>query len=57
MTTPIEKIANRQIGVVESISPIEIKVNLDVEAPHSIAMGTRNPQLFPRLNGFFISPL
>ena len=56
MTTPIEKITNRQIGVVESISPSEIKVNLDVEAPHSIAMGTGNPQLFPRLNGFLLIP-
>ena len=56
MTTPIENIANRQIGVVEAISPIEIKVNLDIEAPHSIAMGTGNPQLFPRLNGFLLIP-
>ena len=56
MTTPIEKIASRQVGIIESISPIEIKVNLDIEAPHSIAMGTRNPQLFPRLNGFLLIP-
>ena len=56
MTTLIEQMSNRQIGVVESISPIEIKVNLDVEAPHSIAMGTGNPQLFPRLNGFLLIP-
>lgn len=56
MTTPIEKIANRQVGVVESISPVEVRVNLDIEAPHSIAMGTRNPQLFPRLNGFLLIP-
>ena len=56
MTTPIEQISNRKIGVVESISPAEVKVNLDVEAPHSIAMGTGNPQLFPRLNGFLLIP-
>ena len=56
MTTLIEQMASRQIGVVESISPVEVKVNLDVEAPHSIAMGTRNPQLFPRLNGFLLIP-
>ena len=56
MTTPIEQTASRQIGVVESISPVEVKVNLDVEAPHSIAMGTGNPQLFPRLNGFLLIP-
>ena len=56
MTTLIEQMSNRQIGVVESISPIDIKVNLDVEAPHSIAMGTGNPQLFPRLNGFLLIP-
>ncbi|MDE0151008.1 MAG: DUF87 domain-containing protein [Bdellovibrionales bacterium] len=56
MITPVEKIANRKIGIIESISPIEIKVNLDVEAPHSIAMGTGNPQLFPRLNGFLLIP-
>ena len=56
MITPIENIANRQIGVVEAISPVEIKVNLDIEAPHSIAMGTGNPQLFPRLNGFLLIP-
>ena len=56
MITPIENIANRQIGVVEAISPVEIKVNLDIEAPHSVAMGTGNPQLFPRLNGFLLIP-
>ena len=56
MITPIENIANRQIGVVEAISPVDIKVNLDIEAPHSIAMGAGNPQLFPRLNGFLLIP-
>ena len=56
MTTPIERIANRQIGTVEFISPADVKVNLDVEAPHSIAMGTGHPQLFPRLNGFLLIP-
>ncbi len=56
MTTPIEQIYNKQIGIVESIAPNELKVKLDVEAPHSIAMGTRIPQLFPRLNGFLLIP-
>ena len=54
MTTPIEQIANRQVGIVDFISSSEIEVNLDLESPHSIAMGTGQPQLFPRLNGFLL---
>ena len=56
MTTPIEQITNRQIGIVDSISPSVVEVNLDWEAPHSVSMGTGQPQPFSRLNGFLLIP-
>ena len=56
MMTPIEQITNRQVGVVDTISPSVIEVNLDWEAPHSTSMGAGQPQPFPRLNGFLLIP-
>ena len=56
MTTPIEQITDRQVGVVDTISPSEVEVNLDRETPQSVSMGTGQPQLCPRLNSFLLIP-
>lgn len=44
------------IGTVEFVSPKEIKVLLEINAPQSTAINTGIPQLFPKVNGFVLIP-
>lgn len=44
------------VGSVESCSPQEIKVLLDLSAPQDVAFNTGRPQGFPRLNGYVLIP-
>lgn len=44
------------IGTVEFVSPKEIKVLLNNEAPFNISLNTGIPQPFPRVNGFLLIP-
>ena len=56
MTTPIERSAGLVIGQVESVSPDEVRVSLDLEAPTSTALNAGSPSAFPRINGYVIVP-
>lgn len=56
MTTPIEWLANLVIGTVESVSPDEVRVLLELDAPHTTALNTGTPTAFPRLNGYVLIP-
>lgn len=56
MNTPIEKLANLVVGVVESISPNEVHILLELDAPNAIALNTGTPTPFPRINGYVIIP-
>lgn len=49
-------IRNQVIGTVEFVSPREIKVLLEIDAPQSTSLNTGIPQLFPRINGFLLIP-
>jgi hypothetical protein len=51
-----DKIRNTIIGSVEFVSPKEIKILLDLEAPQSTSINTGVPQVFPRINGFLLIP-
>ena len=55
-TLDYDFLRNLTIGTVESVSPTEIKVLLETDAPHNIAINTGIPNLFPRLNGFVLIP-
>jgi DNA helicase HerA-like ATPase len=44
------------VGTVESVSPNEIRVVLDLDAPQAIALNAGEPQRFPRINGFVLVP-
>jgi hypothetical protein len=55
--TPFEHVAGLRIGVVEFVSPSEIKVGLDLEAPESIALNTGDPRAFPRVNSYVLVPV
>jgi len=56
MNTPIELQAGLVIGQVESVSPAEIRVGIDVAAPRSMALNTGSPTSFPRINGYVLIP-
>ena len=50
----VELAENHRIGEVEFVSPNEIKVVLDQEAPRSVALNRDGPILFPRVNGYLL---
>ena len=56
MGTPIERIAALTIGTVESVSPSEIKVLLELDAPQATALNTGIPTRFPRVNSYVLIP-
>ena len=56
MTTPIERLSNLVVGAVESVSPVEVRVLLELDAPHATALNTGTPTAFPRLNGYVLIP-
>jgi DNA helicase HerA-like ATPase len=56
MQHEFDYIRNQAIGSVESVSPREIKVLLEINAPENTAINTGVPQLFPKVNGFILMP-
>ncbi|CAG9243823.1 ATP-binding protein [Paraburkholderia caribensis] len=56
MTSPIEQLAELVIGTVESVSPNEIRVALEMNAPQATALNAGAPASFPRLNGYVLVP-
>ena len=56
MTSSIERLASLVVGAVESVSSGEIRVLLDLDAPHATALNTGTPSPFPRLNGYVLIP-
>ncbi len=51
-----DQLRNLSIGVVDTVSPREIKVLLETDAPQNTAINTGIPGLFPRINGFVLIP-
>ncbi len=56
MTTPVERLAGLVMGAVESVAPDEIRVLLDIDAPHATALNNGVPASFPRLNAYVLIP-
>lgn len=56
MTSAIERLAELVIGSVESVAPGEIRIQLELEAPHTTALNTGTPSSFPRLNSYVVIP-
>ncbi len=51
-----DDLRNLTIGTVESVSPSEIRVLLDLNAPQNTALNTGTPTLFPKINGYVLLP-
>lgn len=54
---PFERAESLRIGTVDFVSPNEIKVALDIEAPESVALNAGSPRPFPRVNGYLLIPV
>ena len=54
--SPLEYAESLRIGMVEFVSPDEIKVSLDIETPESVALNTGLPRPFPRVNSYVLIP-
>lgn len=55
--SPFEQVELLRIGTVDFVSPDEIKVALDIEAPESVALNAGSPRPFPRVNGYVLIPV
>lgn len=56
MMTPLAIADSLRIGSVDFVSPDEIKVLLDVEAPSDVALNAGVPRPFPRINSYVLIP-
>ena len=54
--SPIEHLASLRVGTVEFVSPDQIKIGLDLEAPECIAANAGTPRAFPRINSYILVP-
>ncbi|WP_442762768.1 ATP-binding protein [Malikia spinosa] len=54
--SPLAYVDSLRIGTIDFVSPDEIKVLLDIEAPDGVALNTGTPRPFPRINGYVLIP-
>lgn len=54
--SPLAYADSLRIGSIDFVSPDEIKVLLDIEAPEAVALNTGTPRPFPRINGYMLVP-
>ena len=55
--TPFSLAESLRIGAVDFVSPDEIRVLLDIEAPDSVALNSGGARPFPRINGYVLVPI
>lgn len=54
--SPLAYADSLRIGSIDFVSPDEIKVLLDIEAPDAVALNTGVPRPFPRINSYVLIP-
>lgn len=54
--SPLAHTDSLRVGTVDYVSPDEIKVLLDIEAPDTVALNTGTPRPFPRINSYVLIP-
>lgn len=55
--TPFAHAETLHIGTIDFVSPDEVKVLLDIEAPESVALNAGGVRPFPRVNGYVLMPV
>lgn len=56
MHSPLSNADSLRIGTVDFVSPDEINVLLDIEAPNDVALNSGVPRPFPRINSYVLIP-
>lgn len=56
MISPVAYADSLRIGTVDSASPDEIKVMLDIDSPSNVALNAGTPRPFPRVNSYVLIP-
>lgn len=54
--SPLAYVDSLRVGIVDFVSPDEIKVLLEIETPDVVALNTGTPRPFPRINGYVLIP-
>lgn len=54
--SPLARADALRIGTVDFVSPDEIMVLLELDAPDVVALNTGSPRAFPRVNGYVLIP-
>lgn len=54
--SPLAYADSLRIGTIDFVSPDEVKVLLDIQAPDGVALNTGTPRPFPRINGYVLIP-
>lgn len=52
--TPFARTTDLSIGIVDSVSPADITVAVDIDSPDSIALNSGTPRPFPRVHGYLL---
>lgn len=55
--SPFSHAESLRIGTVDFVSPDEVKVLLDIEAPDAVALNAGGARPFPRVNGYVLLPV
>ena len=56
LSSPFDFAGSLHIGTVIFVSPDEIKVQLEIDAPESVALNAVTPRVFPRINSYLLIP-
>lgn len=56
LNSPFDFASSLHIGTVIFVSPDEIKVQLEIDAPDSVALNAGAPRAFPRINSYLLVP-
>lgn len=56
LSSPFDYSSSLQVGTVVFVSPNEIKVQLDIDAPDAVALNAGSPRSFPRINSYLLIP-
>lgn len=54
--SPLAYADSLRIGTIDFVSPDEIKVLLELDAPDAVALNAGSPRPFPRVNGYVLIP-
>lgn len=55
LSSPFDFAGSLHVGTVIFVSPNEIKVQLEIDAPDSVALNAITPRVFPRINSYLLN--